>query len=158
EADRASDSVAISADGRFVAFASHATNLVPGDTNNATDVFVHDLSTGATERVSVDSAGNEADAESPGDVALSADGRFVAFQSAADNLVAGDVNKVTDIFVHDRATGATERVSVDSNGGEANGKSLTPSISGDGSLVAFGSDATDLVANDTNGLHDVFVH
>jgi hypothetical protein len=158
EADRASNSVAISADGGVVAFTSHATNLVPGDTNNATDVFVRDLLAGTTERVSVDSSGNEGDAESPGDVAISADGRFVAFQSNADDLVANDGNKATDVFVHDRATGVTERVSVDSSGVEANSNSVAASISADGSLVVFGSDATNLVANDTNQLHDVFLH
>ena len=158
EGDRASNNVAISADGRFVAFTSHATNLVPGDANNATDVFVHDLAGGTTERVSVDSAGNEADAESPGDVALSADGRFVAFQSAADNLVAKDGNAAVDVFVHDRATRTTERASVDSNGGEVDGGSVTAALSADGMLVAFGSDATNLVAGDTNQLHDVFLH
>jgi hypothetical protein len=158
EADRASNSVAISADGGCVAFTSHATNLVPGDANNANDVFVRDLVAGTTERVSVDSNGNEGDADSPGDVALSADGRFVAFQSNADNLVAIDGNHASDVFVHDRATGLTERVSVDSAGGEADSNSVTASISGDGSLVAFGSDASNLVASDTNQLHDVFLH
>ncbi|HET6163843.1 MAG TPA: hypothetical protein VFG37_09270, partial [Planctomycetota bacterium] len=158
EGDRASNNVAISADGRFVAFTSHATNLVPGDANNATDVFVRDLASGTTERVSLDSVGNEADAESPGDVSLSADGRFVAFQSAADNLVANDGNAAIDVFVHDRATGTTERASVDSNGGEANGGSVTAALSADGTVVVFGSDATNLVAGDTNQLHDVFLH
>ncbi len=92
---------AISADGRFVAFHSDATNLVAGDTNGATDVFVHDLQTGTTERVSVDSAGDEANAGSDRP-SIDADGGFVAFESSASNLVAGDTNDAPDVFVHER--------------------------------------------------------
>src|SRR5207245_10503824 len=110
---------ALWADGRFVAFVSFATNLVAGDTNGATDVFVHDRQTGTTERVSVASDGTESNAASLGS-ALSADGRFVAFQSDATNLVAGDTNGATDVFVRDRQTGMTERVSVASAGTQAN--------------------------------------
>src|SRR5437016_61982 len=101
---------ALSADGRFVAFDSAATNLVAGDTNGTTDVFVHDRQTGMTERVSVASDGTQGNNASSYP-ALSADGRFVAFDSDATNLVAGDTNGATDVFVHDRQTGATERVS-----------------------------------------------
>ena len=98
---------AISPDGRYVAFVSEASSLVPGDTNDVADVFVHDMQTGTTERVSVDSAGGQANDVSGWDntVALSADGRFVAFNSSASNLVAGDTNNVIDTFVHDRQTG-----------------------------------------------------
>src|SRR5437660_497094 len=107
---------ALSADGRFVAFDSAATNLVAGDTNGTTDVFVHDRQTGTTERVSVASGGGtQGNGKSGGFFAfpaLSADGRFVAFQSDATNLVAGDTNGTTDVFVHDRQTATTERVSV----------------------------------------------
>ena len=148
---------ALSADGRFVAFVSFATNLVAGDTNGATDVFVHDRQTGTTERVSVASDGTQGNAASAG-AALSADGRFVAFHSTATNLVAGDTNGKTDVFVHDRQTGITERVSVASDGTQGNNASSYPALSADGRFVAFDSDATDLVAGDTNGTTDVFVH
>src|SRR5256886_6497271 len=108
------------ADGRFVAFHSAATILVAGDTNGATDVFVHDRQTGTTERVSVASGGGTQGNGNSGGFfsfpALSADGRLVAFQSAATNLVAGDTNGTTDVFVHDRQTGKTERLSVASGG------------------------------------------
>src|SRR3989442_1497918 len=115
EGNGASLGSALSADGRFVAFQSDATNLAPGDTNGATDVFVRDRQTGMTERVSVASDGTQANNASSYP-ALSADGRFVAFQSDATNLVAGDTNGATDVFVHDRQTCATEPVSDASRG------------------------------------------
>jgi len=148
---------AISADGRFVAFASSATNLVPGDTNGESDVFVHDGETGATERVSVDSVGHEGNGSSAA-LAISASGRFVAFISAASNLVPGDTNGESDVFVHDRQTGTTERVSVDSGGKQANGSSTGPAVSGDGRFIAFATTASNLVPGDSNGESDVFVH
>jgi Tol biopolymer transport system component len=140
----------ISADGRFVAFESHATNLVPGDTNMAEDVFVRDLATGVTTRVSLDSAGGQGngDASMP---TISADGRYVAFQALANNLVPGDTNGKMDVFVHDRLRGSTHRASVDSSGGEADGFSFGPTISGDGRCIVFVSYADDLVPGDTNG-------
>jgi len=148
---------AISGDGRYVAFESSASNLVAGDINSHCDIFVHDRQTGVTERVSVDTAGNEGNYESymP---AISADGRYVAFQSGALNLVPGDTNVEMDIFVHERQTGITERVSVDSGGNEGNGQSEPPAISADGRYVAFGSWASNLVPGDTNADMDVFVH
>jgi Tol biopolymer transport system component len=148
----------ISADGRFVAFVSLASNLVAGDTNGKADVFVHDRQTKTTERVSVDSAGLEGNGDSGILPTLSADGRFVAFTSLASNLVAGDTNGSWDIFVRDRQTQTTQRVSVDSAGLESNGNSEGTSISADGQTVEFVSDATNLVALDTNGANDVFVH
>ena len=157
DADGASSAPAISADGRYVAFHSDAANLVPGDTNGVMDIFVHDRETGETERVSVSSAGQEADGASSGP-AISADGRYVAFHSDAANLVPGDTNDVTDIFVHDMETGETERVSVSSAGQEADGASSGPAISADGRYVAFGSWASGLVPGDTNGSADIFVH
>jgi Tol biopolymer transport system component len=146
----------ISADGRFVAFFSAATNLVLGDSNNAADVFVHDRMTAGTERVSVDGSGSQGNGNSEGP-AISADGRYVAFFSEAANLVPGDTNGAFDIFVHDRLTGTTERVSVDSRGRQSNGDSLEEALSADGRYVAFSSAATDLVPGDTNGTTDVFV-
>ena len=152
----------ISADGRYVAFASYATNLVPGDTNGVNDIFVHDRQTGITERVSVDSYGNQSNNGSLW-LAISANGRYVAFTSWANNLVAGDTNGGPDIFVHDRQTRVTERVSVDSIGNQANPESASPamsypSISADGRYVAFVSGATNLMPDDTNGVNDIFVH
>jgi Tol biopolymer transport system component len=149
----------LSADGRFVAFGSYATNLVAEDTNGHRDIFVHDRQTGTTERVSIDSSGVQADGESSFDIAsISADGRLVAFASDATNLVAGDTNEVRDGFVHDRQTGITERVSVDSFGAEANAEVSNPSVSADGRFLTFHSTASNLVTEDTNGVEDVFVH
>ena len=156
EADKGSFNPAISANGRFVAFHSLATNLVPNDTNGTIDVFVRDLVDGTTERVSVDSAGNEVhgDCLYP---SISGDGRFVAFQSQATDLVAGDVNGFQDVFVHDRQTGTTVLASVDVAGNQGDGNSQAAWISLDGHFVCFDSQATNLVAGDTNGVNDVFV-
>jgi Tol biopolymer transport system component len=147
----------ISSDGRYVAFSSIATNLVAGDTNGSEDIFVHDRQTGQTVRVSVDSTGVEGNADSY-DPSISSDGRYVVFDSLATNLVAGDTNDSYDVFMHDRQTGQTLRVSVDSTGVEGNGESRWPSISSDGRYVGFSSSATNLVTGDTNGSYDVFVY
>lgn len=147
---------AISDDGRHIVFASHASNLVAGDSNVAQDVFVRDRQLGSTTRVSVDSGGNQSNSYSylP---AVSGDGRHVVFASLADDLVVGDGNGNWDVFVHDRQTGATTRESVGAGGIEADGVSLEPDISDDGRFVAFSSSATNLVAGDSNGSDDVFV-
>ena len=147
---------AISADGRFVAFNSGATNLVEGDTNGETDFFVHDREAGTTERVSVASDGTQGNGESGG-ASISADGRFVGFSSLASNLVAGDTNGTSDSFVHDRESGVTERVSLANDGTEGNNASGAASISGNGRFAAFNSSANNLVSGDTNDLIDVFV-
>lgn len=160
EADGPSGTPAISAGGRFIAFSSHATNLVPGDTNGSWDVFVHDRLTARTERVSVSSAGTQQAGvpflPSPAP-AISADGRFVAFDSSAANLVPGDTNGALDVFVHDRATGHTERVSLVGRRGEANGTSRAPSLSADGRHVAFLSDAPNLVGSNPPPGSAIFV-
>ncbi|MDQ1502031.1 MAG: hypothetical protein QOI86_5371 [Actinomycetota bacterium] len=143
----------ISADGAVVAFTSAATNLVGGDTNAAENVFLRDVKADTTSRIST-ASGSGALAAPP---SLSADGRFVAYANAAGTLVPGDTNGVTDVFVHDRKTGSTERVSAGSDGAEGNRASDAPSISGDGRFVAFSSDATNLVPGDTNRKTDVFV-
>lgn len=148
---------AMSADGQVVVFHGYASNLVAGDTNAEADVFVHDRSTGVTERVSVSSIGAEGTDYSTA-CSLSADGQIVVFESEAPNLVAGDTNGDSDVFVHDRATGLTVRVSVDSTGAEGNGRSSEATVSADGQLVTFWSHASNLVANDTNAAADVFVH
>jgi len=147
----------ISSDGRIVAFPGFGTNLVAGDTNGACDIFVHDVATGQTTRVSVDSAGVEGDDGSFGPISLSADGAIVAFSSLADNLVAGDLAGRGDVFVHDRTSGTTERVSVDSAGAEGNGDSYWPALSADGSKVVFSTYADDFCPDDTNLEEDVFV-
>jgi hypothetical protein len=157
QADGSSSFPSISADGRYVAFNSYATNLVPDDTNGARDVFVHDRATGATERVSVGPGGVEGDGDSVY-TAISGDGRFVAFASDAENLVAGDDNGVRDVFVHDRTTGTTERVSVASDGTPSDGESRIVDIGGeDGRYVVWASVASTLVADDPNPDYDVFL-
>jgi len=157
QANGGSFSPAISADARYVTFVSAATNLVAGDTNAREDVFVHDRQTGTTSRASLDSSGAQAN-DFSSNPALSSDGRYVAFGSFATNLVAGDTNADSDVFVRDRQTGITTRVSLDSAGAQGNSNSLDPSISADGRYVAFTSYATNLVAGDTNSRGDVFVH
>ena len=196
QANGNSGEAAISADGRFVAFSSYASNLVAGDTNicawkylggtaprryPCADVFVRDGATGKIERVSVSSRDTQANGDSGlRGLAISGDGRYIAFVSDASNLVAGDTNKECispivrahypndrvhyncgDVFVRDRVTGKTARASLGSGGKQANGASYEPSISADGRVVAFSSEASNLVAGDTNGCPrscpDVFV-
>src|SRR5947208_191132 len=151
-----SEGPSISADGRFVAFYSLASNLVAGDTNGVRDVFVRDRKAGKTTRVSVNSHGAQTKRDSIVR-SISADGRFVTFDSTASNLVGGDTNGVGDVFVRDRKTGKTTRVSVDSHGVQANGESFAASISADGRFVAFLSSASNLVAGDGNAAGDGFV-
>ena len=152
-----SSSASVSADGRYVAFESDATNLVQGDMNALGDVFVHDMVSGATVLVSVRSNGVVGDASSGGPF-ISANGRYVGFESDATNLVPGDTNGQADVFLHDMVTGKTSRVSVRSNGVQANGASREPSLSTNGQYIAFTSSATNLAGADTNGQGDVFVH
>jgi len=154
--DRDSIEPAISPDGRYVAFASHSTDLDPLDTTATLDVYWRDLETGTTMVVSKSTGGVLGDHQSfhPG---ISRDGAFVVYASDADNLVAGDTNGVRDIFLFDVATATTTRVSVDSSGHQANKLSLDPVISADGTKIAYTSQASNLVASDTNGFNDVFV-
>jgi Tol biopolymer transport system component len=147
---------AISADGRFVAFVSLASNLVPGDTNGHNDVFVRDRVAQVTRRVSVGPRGQQANSESF-EAAISADGRFVAFQSSASNLVAGDTNGHYDVFVRDRVAQVTRRESFGPVGQQANSSSRFAAISAHGRFVAFASRASNLVPGDTNDSTDVFV-
>ena len=201
---------AISADGRYIAFVSNATNLVPGDTNNATDVFVRDRLLGTTERASVASTGVQGNGNSYRPVTISGDGRYVAFQtqasnldpspgsssynvvlrdrvamttrtvggpagqataaptlSAAGNLISffsyaellpGDTPNSADVFVRNLGTNAVQRASQSSAGVVGNATSTDNRISGDGSVVAFDSNATNLVPSNTNGVRDMFVH
>lgn len=163
-------SPAISADGRYVAFASDASNLVAGDTNAIEDIFVRDRATGATTRASVSSAGEQANLPSWG-AAISADGRYVAYASEATNLAPESITctdgartlyfpylACNQVFLHDLLTGATSQVSVSSQGLPANGSSFNPALSASGRYVAFESPASNLVPRDMNGFTDVFVH
>lgn len=146
----------ISQDGRYVAFASNATNLAIGDGNGRSDVFVRDRTLAQTEMVSVDSIGIQGNSISERST-ISRDGRYVAFASDAGNLVGNDNNATRDIFVHDRMNGTTERVSVSSTEAEANGYSHEGAISGNGRYVVFESDASNLVPGDGNGVRDIFL-
>ncbi|HEX9824355.1 MAG TPA: hypothetical protein VGB51_08190, partial [Actinomycetota bacterium] len=154
---------AISADGRVVAFSSLADNLVPGDTFSYNDIFTHDTVTGETTRVSVTSDGAQA-GEDSFDPVLSGDGRFVAFHSDADDLVPWDVNIASDVFVHDRVTHVTERVSIASSGEQAlcseciAAWNYDPSISRDGRFVSFEAWSPNLLVEDNNELSDLVVH
>ena len=167
EADAVTFRGVMSGNARFVGFRSRARNLVPHDTNDALDVFVHDRLTGETRRVSVSSEEDQADAtgfDRPSRWSLfmsrpflSTNGRYAAFTSRAPNLVPDDRNGKSDVFVHDLWTGRTIRVSLTVDGTEANGDSFVSGISADGRVVAFTSLADDIVPGDTNGYRDVFV-
>jgi Tol biopolymer transport system component len=156
EGNQDSRESSISADGRYVAFRSYSDNLVAGDTNGYSDVFVRDRLLGTTTLVSVDSAGIQGNSTSQ-DPAISPDGRYIAFVSYGSNLFSGDTNGMPDIFVRDRQTNTTERVTFAFNGGGIDLPCSSPSISADGRFVAFESYATNLVPGDTNGLPDIYV-
>jgi hypothetical protein len=147
---------ALSADNRYAVFESSATNLVAGDTNASTDVFVRDRVLGTTTRANVTSAGAQTSGQAS-DPVISGNGRYVAFRSHATDLVAGDTNNAGDIFVRDLVAGTTTRVSLTSASGELNNTSFTPDISDDGRYVSFLFTGTNAVAGDTNGAWDVFV-
>ena len=155
QGNAASGPQSFSGDGRYVAFSSDASNLVPGDTNGQMDVFVRDLVAGTTERVSISTAGVQGDGPST-NASISGDGSYVVFQSNATNLVSGDTNGFVDIFLRDRLNAITYLVSQNSSGMRTNGPSESPAISADGNWVVFGSGATNLVGGDTNGAYDVF--
>jgi Tol biopolymer transport system component len=156
--DGDSNKPSISADGRYVAFFSFATNLVAGDTNGVADVFLYDRQLAVpTQRVSVGPGGVQGNGASVVfGQAVSNDGTRVAFESAATNLAAVDANGAKDVFVW--TSGTTALVSVNGAGtGPGNGESRVSAISGNGRYVVFESDATDLVASDNNGVTDIFV-
>jgi len=154
----AQGSLSLSSDGRMAAFVSGSSGLVAGDSNGVRDVFVRDLVTGATTRVSVSSSGAQSNGASS-NAQISGNGRFVVFSSQASNLVADDTNGASDVFVRDLANGTTARVSVSSSGAQGNGSSgdAASDISADGRFVSFSSAARNLVDGDTNGVRDVFV-
>jgi hypothetical protein len=146
----------ISGDGRYIVFESAAENLVTGDNNSRTDIFVRDRTTSTTTRVSVNTGGVQAnnDCFEP---RITSDGRYVTFRTIASNLVTGDTGGHNDVFVRDRQTSATTRVSLTPAGGQINGDAVTPAISNDGRYVAYETNATNVVSGDTNGVHDIFV-
>lgn len=144
----------VSADGRYVVFSSEAEDVVPGDINMVYDIFLRDRQNGTTIRISEGAA--EADAASLAPV-ISDDGAYVAFASWATNLVAGDTNNTSDIFLYEVGTGALTRLSVGFEGAEPDDGSYVPAIDYDGSKVAFESEATNLVDVDNNGVRDIFV-
>jgi Tol biopolymer transport system component len=152
----------LSADGRFVAFASYASDLVPNDTNGDSDIFVRDMQKGETTLVSVNRFGTDSgNGRSPEGLTMTPNGRFVGFVSNASDLVANDTNGTADVFVRDVHTGTTTLVSINHAGTDSgnafSGGDEPPSLSADGRFVAFRSTASDLVANDTNGTDDVFL-
>ncbi|KAF0191837.1 MAG: WD40 domain-containing protein [Gammaproteobacteria bacterium] len=162
---------AISGNGRFVVFSSFASNLVPGDTNNTSDVFLADRDADSNgvfdeaggvllQRVSRAGDGSQANAFSA-EATISADGRYVAFASDADNLAPDDTNLVSDIFLYEVATGAVERASVGGNGAQANDMSYEPFLSSDGRYATFLSSADNIAPGDNNGVYwrgaDIFV-
>jgi hypothetical protein len=159
EANGGSGTSTTSGDGRYVAFWSEADNLVDGDSNQTSDVYMKDMQTGATSLVSADTAGASGNSASDRS-SISDDGQYVAFRSQATNLVPGGTNGVLDIFVRDTVAGVTAIASADSSGNPGNADSCDtypPSISADGRYVAFESAATNLVPGDTNGVRDIFV-
>ena len=158
-ADNNSGSPVVSGNGRFIAFASYATNLVDDDTNGDWDVFVYDRSDKTVTRVSVNSAGEEGDGDSD-TPAISDDGQHVAFSSLATELVDGDTNGTKDVFVRDLEAGRTQRVSVTSAGEQSAHDSGNPALSDDGRYVAFDAFGDDLVEGDNSatGKTDVFRH
>lgn len=157
--DNFSEDPAITADGRYVVFASAATDLVANDTNGLIDIFLLDRPFQAMIRVSVATGGTEAiggDSISP---AISPDGRYIVFESKATNLVTGDSNGVSDIFLHDRQTSTTTRVSVITGGGQASGgDSVTPSVSNNADRIVYASSATNLISSDGNPYQDIFLY
>jgi Tol biopolymer transport system component len=148
----------LSANGEFVVYSSSASNLVPDDTNMKYDIFLFNLSDGEIKRVSISSFGEQSNGDSM-KPSVSSDGRYIAFESIANNLVSGDTYGNWDVFIHDSKTNTTKRVSVSPSGEEAFGHSGEPSLSGDGKFVAFTSTAANIVeTGDDNQKNDVFLH
>jgi Tol biopolymer transport system component len=151
-----STSPAINRDGRYVAFKSTSTNLVPSDTNGGADVFLRDRTNQSIQRISVATSGAQAKSGS-GSPAISADGKVIAFDSPADNLIGADLNGGTDVFVRDLTALTTTMVSVDNHNDEGAGTSRTPALSADGRFVAFQTTAP-LIVPDDNGVSDIYLH
>ena len=148
---------AVSYNGRFVAFESSSSNLVPGGTSGRTLIFLKDRQSDAVTLVSRGLGGQEPN-DDCWNAVISGNGRYVSYLTFANNIVDSDMNNTADVFVWDRLLGTTIRASVSTGGVEGNDESNFPSISGDGRRVAFSSDATNLVSGDTNSVSDIFVH
>lgn len=150
---------ALSSDGRYVVFESGATNLVSDDLNGKWDIFMKDIQTGTTSRISVASSEAESDGDSQ-DAKISSDARYVVFESTANNLGAvSDENTFRDVFVRDLTLETTTLISLSTSGiTSGNGVSQNPSISADGTFIVYESNSTDLVASDTNGQYDAFLY
>lgn len=157
EGNSFSGSPYISADGRYVAFDSNASNLISNDTNNCTDIFVYDMLLHHISRISISGAGLQGNSNSTMPV-ISADGRYIAFESSANNLVPSDTNNMGDLFVFDRETSIIKRITTGINGGQVSNFSRVRDISADGRYIVFESFATNLVVGDTNGKSDVFLY
>jgi Tol biopolymer transport system component len=151
-----SSAPSITADGAYVAFESAATNLVSNDTNDQTDIFVADVAHSSIRRVSLSTSGEAGNAASTAS-SISGDGRWVAYQSMASNLIANDTGALQDVFLRDLENSITSRLSVNADGEIADGVSSTPTLNADGGLVAFSSRATNLVPDDTDNFDDIFV-
>ncbi|NOQ63187.1 MAG: DUF4214 domain-containing protein [Methyloprofundus sp.] len=159
QANDISHSPAISADGRYVTYVSKASNLSSDDQAYSDDIFVYDRITRITSRVSKENSSAQGKFESGSiNPTISADGHYISYESSNTNLVADDNNAANDIFVYDRLTAATTRISVDSSGNQASDSSHFPSISADGRYITFSSSAFDLVSNDHNASDDIFVY
>lgn len=160
QANGPSHSPALSADGRFVAFVSTATNLdsLRSDTNSLPDIFVHDRNAGTTARVNLAPGSSQANGASSSPVVYGhgSDDFYVVFSSAADNLVSNDENQAADIFFYDSAGAGIELLSIRANGTQGDGASTAPHMSSDGRYVVFQSTATNLVTNDSNNASDIF--
>jgi dipeptidyl aminopeptidase/acylaminoacyl peptidase len=148
----------ISPDGRYIGYMSYATNLVPGDTNANSDLFVYDREAGTTTRINVTSAGRQSSGVGLAIASFSADGRLITYHDSSPNLVPGDTNQENDAFLYDQNTRTTTRISTGPGGVQADGQSLVPRITGDGSQVVYWSNATNLVPGDTNGTYDTFLY
>ncbi|WP_019874214.1 TolB family protein [Sporichthya polymorpha] len=156
EPNNGSFTPSVSRNGRYVAFASEASNLVPGDTNHRRDIFVRDVAKGTTTRVSVSSRGRQGNLDSY-NPSISDDGRFVVFDSFATNLVPDDLNREGDVFVHDLVEHTTTRVSRGIDGKETDASSGFATISGDGNVIAFESSATNLRAGRPGKVTDIYL-
>ncbi len=157
QANGSSSSGSISGDGKYITYASFASNLVSGDTNAKRDIFVYNRIDKTTELISVAPDGTQANGSSYPSV-ISDDGRYIAYESEASNLVSGDTNGKRDIFVYDRIDKTTERINIAANGTQADGSSRLGSISDDGRYIVYESEASNLVSGDTDGKRDIFVY
>lgn len=147
----------LSADGRYIVYSSFASNIVSDDTNNEVDVFVWDRDTGTTRKVSQSSSGGAANSYSADHAAISRDGRFIAYHSNASNIVSGDANNRMDVFVWDRDTESTIKVSRAADGGGINHDASSPTISDDGRFITYESEASNIDPADVNKYEDIFM-